>query len=34
MHWEIRPGVTKAEVKAFIKAKGIKKDGTISARKG
>lgn len=34
MHWEIRPGVTKAELKAFIKAKGIKKDGTISARKG
>jgi len=34
MHWEIRPGVTKVEVKAFIKAKGIKKDGTISARKG
>lgn len=30
MHWEIRPGVTKAEVKAFIKAKGIRKDGTIS----
>jgi hypothetical protein len=30
MHWEIKDGVTKAEVKAFIKAKGIRKDGTIS----
>lgn len=29
MHWEIRPGVSKAEVKAFIKARGIRKDGTV-----
>jgi len=34
MHWEIKPGVTKAEVKAFIKAFGIRKDGTLGSKKG
>jgi hypothetical protein len=34
MHWEIRPGVSVAEVKKFIKDHGIRKDGTITARKG
>jgi len=29
MHWEIAPGTSVAEVKAFIKARGIRKDGTI-----
>jgi hypothetical protein len=29
MHWEIKPGVSLAEVKKFIKARGIQKDGTI-----
>jgi len=28
MHWEIRPGVSVAEVKKFIKAYGIQKNGT------
>lgn len=30
MHWEIKSGVTKAEVKAFLKKHGIRKDGTLS----
>ena len=29
MHWEIRPGVTLAEVKKFIKARGIDKYGKV-----
>jgi len=29
MHWEIAPGTSVAEVKAFIKARGIRKDGSI-----
>lgn len=29
MHWEIAPGVSKAKVRAFIKARGIKSNGTI-----
>jgi hypothetical protein len=29
MHWEIKNGVTKAAVKAFIKKHGIQKDGTV-----
>jgi len=33
MHWEIKPGVTKAEVKKFIKDRGIQKDGTLKVNK-
>lgn len=29
MHWEIRPGATVTKVRAFIKAYGIQKDGTL-----
>jgi hypothetical protein len=28
MHWEIRPGVSVVELKKFIKAYGIQKNGT------
>jgi hypothetical protein len=34
MHWEIKEGVSLAKVKAFIKAKGIKKDGTVGKSSG
>jgi hypothetical protein len=33
MHWEIKPGVTKLEVKKFIKDRGILKDGTLKVQK-
>lgn len=29
MHWEIRDGVSKADIKAFLKKHGIRKDGTV-----
>ncbi len=34
MHWEIKPGVTAAEIKKFLKARGIKKDGTTGRSGG
>lgn len=34
MHWEIKPGVSLSEVKKFIRARGIKKDGTIGKSAG
>ena len=30
MHWEIKDGVSKSEIKAFIKKLGLRKDGTIT----
>jgi hypothetical protein len=30
MHWEIGPGVTKAQVAAFCKKRGIQEDGTVA----
>ena len=32
MHWEIKEGVSLAKIKSFIKAKGIRKDGTTARR--
>lgn len=32
MHWEIKSGVSKADIKAFLKKAGIRKDGTIKTK--